>query len=279
MKKLAFLIPFLLIFQLSKAQPEDKKVGKITFLMVDGKYEDAVSKSEKLKDDPDYRKNGWVYYYLAQSYFEIAGKAELQEEYPKALKESLKAAYKLYKYKDKPEENAAVYETAKDFLTILKDSVITVSEIYYDNDNPKKGAYYLKRILKFDETDYSVLLMKGVYEIKSRNIGEGVKSIKLAMENLTPEYTPDPVSVQTLLDGLDEFALIVKSGEYDKYFAAYKYSPSEKDIQEAMALKENFKKYLPLKKEISKEDRKKESEIIYKTFKSDEGDDDDDDDE
>lgn len=242
--------------------------------MVDGKYQDAAYKAEKLKEDPEYRKNGWVYYYLAQSYFEIARTDELQEEYPKALKESLKAAYKLYKYKDKPEENLEVYETAADFLTILKDSVITVSEIYYDNENPKKAAYYLKNILKFDKEDYSVLLMKGVYEIKSRNIGEGVKSIKLAMENLNEAFVPDPVSVQTLLDGLDDFALIVKSGEYDKYFAAYKYNPGEKEIQEAMALKESFKKYLPSKDGVNKEDRKKESEIIYKTFKSDDSDDD-----
>lgn len=277
MKKLGLLIALSIIFQFVNAQPSDKKISKITFLMVDGKYQDAAYKADKLTEDSEYRKNAWVYYYLAQSNYEIAAKPELQEEYPKALKESLKAAYKLYKYRDKTEENEEVYRDAKDFLSILKDSVIKVSEIYYDNDNPRKAAYYVKKITKFDEEDYAMWLMKGVYEIKSRNIGEGVKSIIFAMDSIDTDYVPDPVSAATLVDALDEFALIVKSGEYDKYFSAYKFEPTEKDVQEALAMKEHFKKYLPENNSVTKEDRKKESEIIYKTFRSDDDEDDDDD--
>lgn len=277
MKKLGLLLTFAITIQLVIAQPTDKKISKITFLMVDGKYEDAAFKAEKLKDDSEYRRNAWVYYYLGQSYFEIARKPQYNEEYPKAMKESLKAAYKLYKYRDKTEENYEVYLDSKDFLSLLKDSAITISEIYYDNDNPRKAAYYLSRIGKFDESDMAVWLMKGVYEIKSRNVGEGVKSILLAMDSLDENYVPDPVSAQTLVDALDEFALLIKSGEYDKYFSAYKYNPTEKDVQEALALKENFKKYIQ-GKEVVKEDRKKESEIIYKSFKSEDLEDDDEDD-
>ena len=276
MKKLLILSILYLSVQLLIAQPEDKKLGKITFLMVDGEYEDAADKAEKLKEDSDYRKNAWVYYYLSQAYFEIASTPELQEDYPKALKESFKAAYKLTKYKDKPEENLEVYETAKEFLSILKDSVITVSEIYYDNENYRKATYYLKYVTRFSPDYYAVLLMKGVYEIKSRNIGEGVKSILFAMENLNAEYVPDPVSTPTLIDALDEFELIVKSGEYDQYFKAYKYNPTQKDVDDALKLKEIFMKYMKQDEIISKEDRKKESETIYKTFRSDDIEDDED---
>lgn len=278
MKNLSLLVLLFLGFQLVQAQPEDKKISKITFLMVDGKYEDAAFKADKLREDSEYRKNAWVYYYMSQSYYEIAGTGELMEKYPKALKESLKAAAKLYKYRNKPEENLEVYNDAQDFLTVLKDSVITVSEIYYDNDNPRKAAYYLSKIVKFDPDDYSVWLMKGVYEIKSRNIGEGVKSILLAIDSISPDYVPDEVSAQTLVDALDEYALIVKSGEYDKYFKAYKFEPTEKDAQEALAMKEGFMKYI-IGEKVNKDDRKKESETIYKTFRSDETEDDDDDDE
>jgi hypothetical protein len=269
MKKIRYTALLLLISQLLMAQPEDKKVGKITFLMVDGKYEDAAYKADKLTEDSEYRRNAWVYYYLSQSYFEIAKKPELQEDYPRALKESLKAAYKLEKYKDKTDENKEVYRDAQDFLTALKDSVITVSEIYYDNDNPRKGAYYLKKITKFDPDDYAVWLMKGVYEIKSRNMGEGIKSIMLAMDSIDENYVPDEISAQTLVDALDEYALILKSGEYDKYFSAYRFEPTQQDIDDAMIMKEEYKKYLK-GEEVSKEERKKESEIIYKTFRSDE---------
>ncbi|MCB0803659.1 MAG: hypothetical protein HND54_01700 [Bacteroidetes bacterium] len=268
MKHISFLTLFLLSLVYAQAQPEDKKLGKITFLMVDGKFEDAAFKSQKLIEDPEYRKSGWAWYYLAQANFEIAKKPELQEDYPKAMKDALKAAYKLDKYKNKPAENMAVYDEAKEFLAKLKDSTITISEIYYDNNDARKAAYYLKSITKFDEDDYAVWLMKGVYEIKSRNVGEGVKSIMLAMENLSLDYVPDPESAQTLVDALDEFALIVKSGEYDKYFASYKYEPTQKDIDDALVMKEKMKEYIK-GKEVNIEARKKESETIFKSFRSD----------
>lgn len=272
MKRITLLSFLIIAGFILKAQPEDKKVSKITFLIVDGKYEDAVFKAQKLISDPEYRKNGWLYYYLAQSHFEIAAKPELQEDYPKALKESLKAAYKLTKYKDKPAENRAVYDEAQQFYHILKDSVIIVSEIYYDNDQPRKAAYYLSRIVKFDPDDYAVWLMKGIYEIKSKNVGEGIKSIIFAMDSLDENYVPDPESVYTLLDALDEFTLIIKSGEYDKYFASYKYEPTQKDIDNALLIKEAMKKYTDDEEEVDIEERKKESETIFKTFRSDDSD-------
>jgi tetratricopeptide (TPR) repeat protein len=276
MKKITLLSILSLLVASVIAQPEDKKISKITFLMVDGKYQDAAYKATKLIDDPEYRRNAWAYFYLSQSYYEIAKKPELQEEYPNALKESLKAAYKLAKYKDKTDENVEVYKDAQEFLSELKDSVITVSEIYYDNENPRKAAYYLKKIVKFDPDDYAIWLMKGVYEIKSRNIGEGVKSILMALDSIDQNYVPDEVSAQTMVDALEEYALIIKSGEYDKYFAAYKFEPTEADVQEALSMKEEFKKYV-IGEVVNKEERKKESETIYKTFRSDEEDDEDDD--
>lgn len=278
MKKFILISLISLLITPLIAQPEDKKIAKIAFEMVDGEYQDAAYRAEKLLDDSEYRRNGWAYYYLAQAYFEIAKKPELQEEYPKALKESLKATYKMAKYRDKTDENMEVYETSKEFRTALKDSVITVSEIYYDNENPRKAAYYLGKIVKFDEDDYALWLMKGVYEIKSRNIGEGVKSILLAMDSIDENYVPDEVSAQTLVDALEEYALIIQSGEYDQYFSAYKFEPTQKDIDEAMAMKEDFKKYVK-GEVVDKEERKKESETIFKTFRSSEEDEDEDDDE
>lgn len=277
MKKI--LLPGLILFAFAavQAQPADKKISKITFMMVDGEYEDAAYKTEKLREDADYRRNAWVYFYMSQSYYEIAKKPELQEDYPRAMKEALKAAYKLSKYRDKTDENMEVYKDAQEYLTELKDSTITISEIFYDNENPRKAAYYLGKIVKFDEDDYAVWLMKGVYEIKSRNIGEGVKSILLAMDsiNSNPDYQPDEVSAQTLVDALEEYALIIKSGEYDKYFAAYKFEPTEADVQKALAMKEDFKKYI-VGEQVDKVERKKESETIYKSFRSEDLEEDDD---
>lgn len=274
MKKILLISSLLLGFIALKAQPEDKKINKITFLMVDGKYKDAAFKSAKLLEDPEYRKNAWVYFYLSQSYYEIAKRPEFQEDYPKAMKESLKAAYKLAKYKDKTDENQEVYQDAGEFLTELKDSTITISEIYYDNDNARKAASYLSKVVKFDNDDYAVWLMKGVYEIKSRNVGEGIKSILFAMDSLDMDYVPDPVSAQTLVDALGEYALIIKSGEYDRYFGAYKFEPTEADVQTALSMKEEFKKYIE-GEVVTQEERKKESEVIYKSFKSEDLDDDD----
>lgn len=278
MKKLLFVSILYISAQLVTAQPTDKKLGKITFHMVDGEYEDAVFKCEKLKEDPEYRKNAWLYYYMSQAYFEVASDPGFNEEYPKALKSSLKAAYKLAKYRNKTDENVAVWDDAKEFLSILKDSVITVSEIYYDTENYRKAAYYLKSVSRFSPDDFGVWLMKGVYEIKSRNVGEGIKSIIFAMDSLNPEYIPYEASAWTLIDALDEFALIVKSGEYDQYFKTYKYNPTQEDIDNAMELKRIFMKYVE-EEAPDKEERKKESETIYKTFRSDDVDEDEEDDE
>jgi len=278
MKKLLFFSILYLLFQALSAQPEDKKLGKITFLMVDGEYEEAVKKTEKLREDSEYRKNGWMYYYMSQAYFEIAGMPELAEDYPKALKNSIKAAYKLAKYRDKSNENLKVWQDAQGFISALKDSVITVSEIYYDTENYRKSAYYLKKATRFSPDDYGLWLMKGVYEIKSRNIGEGIKSIIFSMDSLNPEYIPYDVSTWTLIDALDEYVLIVQSGEYEKYFQSYKYNPGQKEIDRAMELKRIFMKLVEEEEVIDKDARKKESQTIYKTFRSDDGEDEDEDD-
>lgn len=265
-KKITLLISSLFIFVSTYSQSTDKKINKMTFDMVEKKYEDVVYRAENLKYESEYRKNPWVHLYLAQGYYEIAKKPELQEEYGNAFKDALKAAYKFYKYRDESEEYAKIYQDHQAFLTELKDSAITLSEIYYDNENPRKAAYYLGRIVKFDEDDYAVWLMKGVYEVRSRNIGEGIKSIIFAMDSMDENYVPDPVSAQTLVDALEEYALIIKSGEYTKYFETYKFEVSESDVPRILAMKENFEKYVPVK--VDKVERKKESEIIYKTFKS-----------
>ena len=253
-------------------QSDDKQISKIAFDMVDKNYVKAVDRAEKLQRDSEYRKNAWVYLYLSQGYYEIARDPQYMEDYSRAFKDALKAAYKLAKYSDDSEMNLKVYETHQDFLASLKDSAITLSEIYYDNENPRKAAYYLGRITKFDEDDYAVWLMKGVYEIHSRNIGEGVKSIKFAMENIDESYVPDPVSAQTLVDALEEYALIIKAGEYTKYFDAYKFEVNESQVPELLAMKEDFKKYIP-GKVVDVKERKEDSKVIYKSFKSEDKDD------
>ena len=166
------------------------------------------------------------------------------------------------------EENKIAYREAQDLLTSLKDSIITLSEIYYDNENPRKAAYFLKRGVKFDPDDYALQLMEGVYEIKSRNIGEGIKNIMAALDSIDASYKPDEVSAQTLVDALEEYAMILKSGEYDRYFSAYKFEPTQKDIDDALAMSEEYKKYVKPEEMVSKEDRKKKSETIYKSFRS-----------
>ena len=278
MKKSLFtLFLFIALGSTINAQEEDKKLSKIAFLMVDGKIEDVAAKAEKLAEDPEYRRNPTTYLYIAQAYYEIAKKPELQEDYPNAIKESLKAAYKMVKYAEK-EENEKILKVNDDFLTLLKDTVIKISEIYYDNNNPRKAAYYMGKIVKFDPDDYSVWLMKGVYEMKARNVGEGVKSIKLAMENINDEYVPDEVSAQTLVNGLEEWATLVKNGEYNKYFAAYKFEVKESQAPEILAMSKDMEKYL-IGEKVDPESRKKESEIIYKSFKSDDDEEDESDDE
>lgn len=249
------------------SQSTDKQINKMTFDMVEKEYEDVVKRAEKLRTEPEYRKNPWVYLYLSQAYYKIAQDPQYVEDYSRAFKDALKAAYKLYKYTDESDLNMKVYQDHQSYLTELKDSAITLSEIYYDNENPRKAAYFLERITRFDEDDYAVWLMKGVYEIRSRNIGEGIKSIKMAMENIDESYVPDEVSAQTLVDGLEEYAMILKAGEFTRYFDSYHFDANESQVPELLAMKENFKKYI-VGQIVDKNERKEESKIIYKSFRS-----------
>ncbi len=274
MRALLLILTFCLLSGIVYAQPSDKKISRITFDMVDGHYEKAIKRADKLVRTPEYRKNGWLHFYLTQSYFEVSKMDELEDKYPKAFKEALKSAYKLTRFKDVDGENARAYMEASDVLNQLKDSTITLSEIYYDNENPRLAALYLRNVMRFDPENYAVQLMQGVYEIKSRNIGAGIKNIMASMEGIEEDYTPDGVSAQTLVDALEEYALIIESGEYDKFFKAYKFNPTQSDVDNALAMREEYKKYL-MKPERSKAERKQESEIIYKSFKSSEGDEDD----
>lgn len=268
MKKIIFSLTIITLSVGSLfAQEDDKKLSKIAFLMVDGKFEDVVNKAEKLAEDPEYRRNPTTYMYISQGYFELARNWEYQEDYPDAIKESLKAAYKMVKYAEK-EENEKILKVNNDFLSQLKDTVIKISEIYYDTDNPRKAAYYMAKIVKFDPDDYSVWLMKGVYELKARNVGEGVKSIKLAMENIDASYVPEEVSAQTLVNGLEEWATLVKNGEYNKYFEAYKFEVSESQAPGILSMSKSMEQFLVGEK-VDVESRKEESEVIYKSFKSD----------
>lgn len=277
MRFIILILLTVLFTNVNYAQPTDKKISKITFEMVDGNYEKAIKRAEKLVGDFEYRKNPWLYFYLTQSYFEVAKRPELADDYPRAFKSALKAAYKLAKYRDESAENESVYQEAQQVLTDLKDSSITISEIYYDNENPRKAAFFLKKVVKFDPGDYAVQLMEGVYEIKARNIGAGIKNIMTAIDSMDENYVPDEVSAQTLVDALEEYAMLIKSGEYDRYFGAYKFEPTQKDVDKALAMKEEYKKYI-VTPEKDKAERKKDSEVIYKSFKSDDQDSDDEDD-
>src|SRR5690554_6922127 len=79
-------------------QSDDKQISKIAFDMVDKNYVKAVGRAEKLQRDSEYRKNAWVYLYLSQGYYEIARDPQYMEDYSRAFKDALKAAYKLAKY-------------------------------------------------------------------------------------------------------------------------------------------------------------------------------------
>lgn len=266
------VILFLGIFSISYGQ--DSKMDKLMFMYIEGDFKDCAWKAEKYMDKDEYRRHPRVYLYAAMSYYKISGMPGIgdSDEFRRPFKTALKYAYKFVKYDNKEEEyNFTDKDAAQDFLMTLKDSTVKLSKLYYRNDDFRKAAYYYSKIVKFQPQDYAVWISKGVAEIKARNVGEGIKDLKMAMDSLenNPGWEPDKISAPLLVEGLDDYAKILRSGEYDKYFEMYKFDVGPSYIAGVTEMKGKYEKYLPEEKEekVEKEEEKKK---VIRKFKSEE---------
>ena len=174
-------------------EEEDKYADdfkEILFMVIDGDYEKAVSKSEKYMDKDDTRRDPRPYIYGSMAYFEISRNEELQEEYPRAFREAIKYGYKARRY-DK--ENQYMPEFDR-YVGELKAEVMQEARFQYESENWRKSTTYAKYVQRIDPKDVSALLIKGAAEWRGRNAYQAETTFEEAKELLN-EFSPSDVSI------------------------------------------------------------------------------------
>lgn len=163
---IAILTAFLIIGNVSHIDAqEDDPYKDILFMIIDGDYEKAASKAEKITEKDKTKREPVPYIYASMAYFEMSKKEEFQEDYPRAFRDAIKFAYKAKRY-DKANEYMPQHIT---YINELKAEIMREATFQYQSQNWRKSITYSKYVTRIDPEDISALLLKGVAEVKGRN--------------------------------------------------------------------------------------------------------------
>lgn len=202
--KFSILILTLSLSFPSMAQVVNSEFQKLYDLYTMEKYEKCAYKAESYTRKDKYRRESEPYLYMALCFYQAHVRPELfTNEFPDALKDALKYAYKFRK-KDKTGE---LYEPNKFLLDKIREEALMQAKFYYNNEDYRKAASEFKRILKVMPDDVNIMFMTGVSMIESRNLGEGQKLVDEALDSLTlyqseNRFEKDDVTHQMLIKGV-----------------------------------------------------------------------------
>lgn len=193
--------------------PDD--YNPILFMIIDGEYEKALSKTEKFTNRDKTRRDPEPYFLMSMAYYEISKNESMREDYPRAFREAVKNAYKGSRY-DKEKEYIGNYE---DYLTELKTDLMRESRFYYDEGSWRKSVTNAKYVTRIDPEDLSAHLIKGAAEMRSRNAYQAEKTFEEAVKIAESTTASSISSAQKpfLRFGIMEYAKIAKeNGEKEK---------------------------------------------------------------
>lgn len=221
MLKLKFSILILALFVTfpSLAQVVNSDFQKLYDLYTMEKYEKCAYKAESYTRKDKYSRDAEPYLYMALCFYQAHVHPELfTNEFPDALKDALKYAYKFRK-KDKSGE---LYEPNKFLLDKIREEALMQAKFYYNNEDYRKAASEFKRILKVMPDDVNIMFMTGVSMIESKNLGEGQKLVDEALDSLTiyesqKRFEKDEVTHDMLIKGVVAYTNYLESnGELEK---------------------------------------------------------------
>jgi len=198
-----FILSLILLITLpSIAQVHEGKHDKLfdDFLME--KYDACLSRSMKMTEKDEYRKDPEPFLYIAMCNVKFTESEDAAELYPNALKDAIKYAAKAVKIdakarntksEDRAESDDAGYYTDgnQEFLDELKALVLQQAEYYFYEDNFSKAASTYSKILKFSPNDENVFMITGAAQYLSKNIGQGKISIDQAVKLIKEKYKDD----------------------------------------------------------------------------------------
>lgn len=176
----ALLIAFCSI-NLNSYSQQSNEFEKLRKLYVERKYEACLAKSEKYIYNEKTKKEPIPYLYLAKSYYELSLSEDLdiQEYYPKALKNALKYAIKF----EKKDKKGRYTELGNDFIQKLVKTYLEKTIEFYDVGNYNKTTANYKALLKLRD-DNNIRFAKGLCDAFKLNHAEANAEISLALSNL-----------------------------------------------------------------------------------------------
>jgi len=196
------------------AQEEEEKdkyaddMKEILFMVIDGDYEKAVSKSEKYMDKDATKRDPRPYMYASMAYFEISKNDEMAEDYPRAFRDAIKYGGKARRY-DRDNEYMPDFDR---YLAELKAEVMKEARFHFDTENWRKCATFSKNVQRLDPNDLSAILLKATSEWRGRNSYQAETTITEAKEALD-NFSAADVTIEAkpaYIFALTEFAKLMK---------------------------------------------------------------------
>lgn len=221
MNSLKHFLPFLIIILLSNTVSAQVVGGmnfKLEKLYMEEKYVDVAYKGMKMIEKDQYKKDPEIYLYIAMAWYEISqmNDEEVQEEYPKALRDAMKYAGKV----DKKDKEGIWMDDNDDFYDDLAAAGIADAAQWIGDErkmrNAVSGYKYMTRAMP---DDYNLLFFKGVLEYQNRNTGQAERDVQEAMNGLiplyeNPKYRPSKATSPVLEDGLMQWSDIMLEQNY-----------------------------------------------------------------
>lgn len=212
----------ILIISLIAAPSFGQVVGGMNFklekMFMEEKYEDVAYKGEKMLDSDKYSRDPEVTLYISMAWYEISQMNDeaIKEEYPKALQDALKFAYKFARY----DKEGVWSEDNSDYFDDLAKAGIADAAQWIDDDRKRRNAVRVyKYMVKAMPNDPNLLFFKGVLEHMNRNAGQAERDIPEAMDSLLvysqqERWKPRKATADVLEDGMVRWADILVEQNY-----------------------------------------------------------------
>lgn len=188
----------------TQAQVVNSDFQKLFDLYAMEKYEKCAFKAESYTRKDKYSRDAEPYLYMALCFYQAHVHPELfTNEYPDALKDALKYAYKFRK-KDK---NGELYESNRYLLDKIREEALQQAKFYFNDEDYRKASSEFGRILKVMPDDVNLIFMTGVSMIEAKNLGEGQKLVTTALDSLRTfekenRFVKDDVTHDMLIKGV-----------------------------------------------------------------------------
>lgn len=182
----------LLLGHAFSAQAQEDPYKDILFMIIDGEYEKAVKQAERITGKDKTRREPVPYIYASMAYFEMSKKEEFQDDYPRAFRDAIKAAYKARRY-DRENE---YFPAHTNYINELKAEIMREAIFLFQSEQWRKSTTYAKYVTRIDPEDVSALLLTGIAEVNARNVHQSKTTFENAGEALK-EFTDSDITFES----------------------------------------------------------------------------------